>query len=272
MAVRAADHAAGDLLHQAVERGLPNHHVGDVRGLCPDVIEVEHDAVRLPTVDAARALQDPRDEGGVASTARAHFLGRRPAGGRPPAMAADADHLAERDLFIEPPGGGAVMGELAHVGSFASDVIELENDRVGLTAVDARVRAEIGEEMPLPSCAPTLERGPRLRAMQIAALSEVLPEAPSAAVLPGAERGRWLRNVTAAAAPQHVHRADRESTAHEGLGADAFEQGDGGRNVTGPEGTEPTDAPTDAAIVRSDNPRSRSLRASSRLACRATTR
>jgi hypothetical protein len=60
-------------------------------------------------------------------------------------MAVRALNLAGCDLSLEDGNRALTAGELHHSGRFFTDVMEIQDDRVGLTARDARMLAQVVE-------------------------------------------------------------------------------------------------------------------------------
>lgn len=155
--------------------------------LGPEVVELEHDEVSCPAVHAA-GLQPLGDRRQLPMAAMGLSDGL-PEPPRPvplscaPPMTARAHHLASRDLIHQPRKPHAVTHELADVARLRPDVIELEDDWIGLAAVCARCRREDVEDVSRRSGTPGLERGVRLPAMNVTARGEVITEAGFAPVL-----------------------------------------------------------------------------------------
>lgn len=57
-------------------------------------------------------------------------------------MAVGADHLAFRDLVKDAP-PASVRQRLGHVERLVAKMVDLEDDRIALAAIDAGMRAEI---------------------------------------------------------------------------------------------------------------------------------
>jgi hypothetical protein len=164
-----------------------HHEIRDLRGLAPEMVEVQDGGVRLPAIRTTSAIEDRANVVGVAPAARACRSRCTASACGAPAVTADANDLAEFDLRVEPGWGGAVVGELREVPALASHVVELQYDRVGLAAVDARVSQEMRQEMSFcaqPACGPC---GAGLRSMKLAAVGEVRPRATTTPVLPAPE-------------------------------------------------------------------------------------
>jgi hypothetical protein len=98
-------------------------------------------------------------------------------------MAARADDVASRDLLVETVRSNAVVRELRDRGRLVSQMVELQHDRVRLSAVDARVGLEERENVRLGRQAPPFPRSRGLLTVKITALNEVLTATASASVL-----------------------------------------------------------------------------------------
>jgi hypothetical protein len=223
VAVRAPHDALSDLVLEELQRHLSTDQIRDVRGLAADVIEVEHNSVRLPAVRAIRSSQYFVDVVGVTRSALADDGRWAATLDRTSSMATGAHHFAERQLFVQAGGPDPEVGKLTKTHPFSPDMVELENDGVGGAAVGARVRHEIREQVGLCAQTPAGERGAGLRAVQIAARLEVLPATPSAPVLTAPEQRCREHQPAAVATPLGAKVGHRKPAADELRGARSLE-------------------------------------------------
>jgi hypothetical protein len=98
-------------------------------------------------------------------------------------MAAGTDHVASRDLLVETAQSDASVRELRDRGRLASQMVELQYDRIRLSAVDARVGPEERKNVRLSRQAPLFLRSRGLLTVKVTALNEVLTAAASASIL-----------------------------------------------------------------------------------------
>ncbi len=64
----------------------------------------------------------------------------------PSAMAVRASDLAPGNFTFERSDGVLPVGELDYTGAFGTDVVEVENDGIGLPTIDARRGFQICQE------------------------------------------------------------------------------------------------------------------------------
>jgi hypothetical protein len=75
-------------------------------------------------------------------------------------MATGAHDIAECHLSIEPLGLDAAMGQRTHAGDLLAEVVELEDERVSLSAIGARSRSQVLEYVSLGPQSAALQRVP----------------------------------------------------------------------------------------------------------------
>ena len=153
MATRAANLALRDLGIDRSQATTEPREPGDLRSLCPNVIEVQDDRIALAAIHAAAPPEDRLEVSEVASDRRVDVGAPRRldrvapppprASGRASAVAVDADHLAPGDLLIDRNERGAGGDQRGDTRGLLRDVVELQHDRVALAAIDARVSAEV---------------------------------------------------------------------------------------------------------------------------------
>lgn len=112
------------------------------------------------------------------------------AGRCPAAVTADTDDFAQSNLCIESREADAIMRERGHEPDFLAEVIKLEDHRVALAAVGARMRGEVVQYMSLGAQPPSAERFSGLRAVQITTRAKVLATASPASILTANARPR----------------------------------------------------------------------------------
>ena len=189
MTVRTADLALPDLF---VDRGETASVPGKLCHRCalsPDVVELEDEGVSLSAIDARLSAQDLEDvrevPGHVPIGVRArHDLrcrGTPPlaADGGPTAMAVRADDLTSGDLGVDGPRRRRARDQLRNARRLLAEVIELQDDRIGLATIDARVITEMVEHMRAQGSVSHHLGGVRLSSVCVASLAEVGGEARS---------------------------------------------------------------------------------------------
>ena len=187
MTVRTADLALADLF---VDRGETAPMPGKLCHRCalgPDVVELEDDGVSLSAIHARVAAQDieyvrevPRDVRIRVRTRRnVRCCGAPPpaADGGPTAMAVRADDLTSGDLGVDGPRRRCAGDQLRDARRLLTEVIELEDDRIGLAAIDARVMTEMVEYLGAQGSLSRQLGGVRLSSVCVASLAEVGCEA-----------------------------------------------------------------------------------------------
>jgi hypothetical protein len=147
---------------------LEDHHIGfpaaDTRGVAKMIQQVAEVAPLERSVgrDALLEIQAPRSSGaqGGAST-----------------MTTRADDLAERHLSLDPPESISLMYQHGDIGRLVSNVIELQDERVGQPAVRASRRCKKAEHVApgLPSSA--FAGCTSLPAMQLSTVAHVFGSA-----------------------------------------------------------------------------------------------
>jgi hypothetical protein len=151
VAVGAADQAALNLLSEAGEADLSVGELHDGPRLRPDVIEVQDADVRLAAVDASGYGQYLQGEphvtrlcDGPPSNRREVRRGAAPTAAPrgPAAMAVGAHDLAAGDLGLENGEQHAAPHQGRDLGALRAQMVELQDDRIRLAAVDARARAK----------------------------------------------------------------------------------------------------------------------------------
>jgi hypothetical protein len=149
VAVRTSDLALGDLALERGDRVLAVSKLHNVIAFCPDMIEVQHDRIAFSAVHTSGALEVVDDELQVPLPQGTALASRPPVGVNPPracpqlssaAMAIGAHEFAVGDLLDDLAQAVALSHEKAHLGSFWSNMIELEHERIGETAVSAAPR------------------------------------------------------------------------------------------------------------------------------------
>jgi hypothetical protein len=103
-------------------------------------------------------------------------------------VAIRAYNFATIELRLKDRQGYAAIQHRADRPVLEVDVVELEDSHVGLTAVDARMRAQVLEKAPSKRCALRFPRRLGLRAMEIAALGKVRAVALATPMLAGLAR------------------------------------------------------------------------------------
>jgi hypothetical protein len=68
---------------------------------------------------------------------------RGAATGRTSTVTVDADNLTQVDLALDPGDRPAACGEVADVGVLGLDMVELQHQWVGLSAIDARMALQV---------------------------------------------------------------------------------------------------------------------------------
>jgi hypothetical protein len=186
MAIRAADLALLDL---GIDRGhaaaVPSQS-GHGVALVANVIELEHDDIVLAAVSARTAREDLVKMREVASDwrgrVRAVALFRsgsppaRPSSGPAP-VAVCAHDLTSGDLGVDGCERRGLGDQCADSRDLLADVVELQDDRILLPAIDATALGEVIENMGLQGAMTTALRRLWLLAMKIAASAEVRSEA-----------------------------------------------------------------------------------------------
>src|SRR3954447_15510395 len=142
MTIRAADLAFRDLRREALKRAALSREPCDGGDLSsPDVVEFENGSGRLAAIRTfgrgkmGRQVREIPASGGLGPAAPRPGDLSNPGVG-PPAVAVDAHDLAAFDFLGDTPEGGPHPGEDRDLAALPSHMIELENDRVGLPAVD----------------------------------------------------------------------------------------------------------------------------------------
>ena len=187
MTVRTADLALADLF---VDRGETAPMPGKLCHRCalgPDVVELEHDGVSLSAIDARVSAQDIEDVREVPRDVRIRVRTRQDvrcrgapppaADGSPTAMAIRADDLTSGDLGVDGPRRGCARDQLRDARRLRAEVIELEDDRVGLAAIDAGVLTKMVEYLRAQGSLSRQLGGVRLSSVCVASLAEVRGEA-----------------------------------------------------------------------------------------------
>jgi hypothetical protein len=151
------------------------------------VIEVEQDRISLPAVDASALPEDrvkvsevagyrrvrvgaPRSFGRISAAPARALCG-------PSSMAVDADDFALLDLAVKDIGCDARCDESRDPGRLLAYVVELEHDGIVLAAVNARMLAQVRDNVGMEDACSRLLRGVRLAAVEIPTRPEVRGEA-----------------------------------------------------------------------------------------------
>jgi hypothetical protein len=205
----------------------------DILALDPDMVELQDEWVALATVSAAVPREHCFEMQKVASDLRGPMralyqlvaVRATPwtSPGGPSTMAVGANHFTLRDLRIDDGERRRCADQRCYRRGLASEVVELQNDRIVLATIHARVLAqEIQDVRSQPALTRLLGRL-RLIAMELPARSEVRSEArPAPPLEPFPEAVEELHGqiVTTAAAvseltgapdakPSDGHRAGR---------------------------------------------------------------
>jgi hypothetical protein len=246
MTVAASDLASGHLRVEPREAPLAPGHRRHVARLSVHVVELEDGELAAPAVDATRRGEPGEHPREVARTRRAFGHPRvveaprhpRPAPTlrRDAPVAVRASHLAARDLpedlLVRAAAGDQVREPLRAL----ADMVELEDRKVGLAAVDARMCLQVPDDRRAGTLrTPSLRRGD-LPAVPIAPRCEVRAEAVAAPVLmPGRspiERGQRQRSPASTATLLIIQRHER-MFAPRSDGSRATLRGDGGSRTDG---------------------------------------
>jgi hypothetical protein len=187
MTVRTADLALADLF---VDRGETAPVPGKLCHRCalsPDVVELEDDGVPLSAIHAGVSARDIEDVREVPRHVRIRVRARRnvrcrgsppPATDRgPSAMAVRADDLTSGDLGVDGPHRRCAGDQFRDARRLLAEVIELEDNRIGLSAIDARMMAEMFEHLGTQGSVSGQFGGVRLSSVCVASLAEVRSEA-----------------------------------------------------------------------------------------------
>ena len=187
MAVRTADFALADLF---VDRGETAPVPGKLCHRCafgPDVVELEDDGVSLSAIYARVSAQDIEEVREVPRYVRVRVWARRnvrlrsaappAADGGPTAMAVRANDLTSGDLGVDGPHRRCAGDQLRDARRLLAEVIELEDDRIGLAAIDARVMTEMVEHLGAQGSLSRQLGGVRLSSVCVASVAEVGGEA-----------------------------------------------------------------------------------------------
>jgi hypothetical protein len=189
VAVGAAHLARRDLGVEQGDTAAAPCETGHVAALAADVVELEHDKIRLAAVDAAARLEHRADVSDIPCPEgpwRCRRVRRRlhppPPGAarRSPPMTVAAHDLAASDLRIDDGDGRCHNDERRDRAELCADMVELEDDGVRFAAVAAALRPQVIENVVLqPLLACTHRRG-GLLAVQVTSLTEVGAEARAA--------------------------------------------------------------------------------------------
>jgi hypothetical protein len=187
MTVRTADLALTDLL---VDRGEAAPVPGKLCHRCAlgsDVVELEDDGVSLSAIYARVSTQDIEDVREVPCDVPIRVRARRnvrcrsapppAADGGPTAMAVGADDLTPGDLGFDGLHRHGVGNQFGDARRLVADVVELEDDRIRLAAIDARVVTEVVEHLCAQGSLSRQLGGVRLSSVRVASLAEVGGEA-----------------------------------------------------------------------------------------------
>lgn len=164
MAVAAADLTLADLLRDRLEAVLRPGQSRDGAPLRADVVELEHHRIAEATIDARGHLENLLQEAYVAEAAppqlarvHAHLVKAPPAGPprRAPAMTVGAHHLARGDLLLDLLDRRFTQDQRGDLGGLGPHVVELEDDRIVLSAVDARMTLEPAKDVAVKAVAVT---------------------------------------------------------------------------------------------------------------------
>ena len=190
MTVRTADLALTDL---SVDRGETAPVPAELCHRCalgPDVVELEDNGVSLSAIYARVPAQDIKDVREVPGDVRIRVWACRnvrrrgapppAAGGGPTAMAVCADDLTSGDLGVDGRHRRCAGDQLRDARGLLAEMIELEDDRIGLAAIDARVMTKMVEHPCAQGSLSSQLGGVRLSTVCVASLAEVRGEARSA--------------------------------------------------------------------------------------------
>ena len=187
MTVRTADLALAKLFVDRGETAPAPGKLGHRCALGPDVVELEHDGVALSAIHARVSAQDIEDVREVPRHVRIRVRARRnvrcrgspplATDGGPAAMAVRADDLTSRDLGVDRPHRRCAGDQFRDARRLLAEVIELEDDRIGLSAIDARVMTEMVEHLCTERSVSGQFGGVRLSSVCVASLAEIRGEA-----------------------------------------------------------------------------------------------
>lgn len=153
VAVRTSNLAVGDLRLNADETNPITGKLKNGSGLRPDVVEIQDADIGLPAVSAWSPLEVAVGEGEVSGG-----LVPLGSGGPPPLLCTppppfsarasspvtvDANDFAFIELSLQGRKGVAHGPEAGHVPALASDVVELEDNRILLAAVSTSMRSQV---------------------------------------------------------------------------------------------------------------------------------
>lgn len=155
VAVRTADLASRDLGIDCREAAAVPRKPGDRVAFDVDVIELEHHGIALAAVCACAAPQDVIDVSEIPLDAwrrirtyrRCRWRRAPPPGAHcsPTSMAVGAHDFASRHLGGQSLARGALRQQHRDACDLLADVVELENHRIGLSAVHARLATQVIE-------------------------------------------------------------------------------------------------------------------------------
>lgn len=112
-------------------------------------------------------------------------------------MAIGAHEFAVGDLLDDLAQAVALTHEKAHLGSFWSNMIELEHERIGETAVSTAPRQQqFGDESP-GDCSPLVASSAGLTSVQVASCTDVFAATVLALTLLAVKARQWQRALTA---------------------------------------------------------------------------
>jgi hypothetical protein len=187
VAVRTANLALGNFGVDRRDAAAVPGQGRDLGSLGPDVIEVEHDRIALPAVDAPALPEESVEVSEVAGYRRVRVgaprsfgrIGAAPARALcgPSSMAVDADDFALLDLAIKDIDCDAGCDESRDPGRLLAYVVELEHDWIVLAAVDARMFEKVRDNVGMEDACSRLLRRIRLAAVEIPTRPEVRAEA-----------------------------------------------------------------------------------------------
>jgi hypothetical protein len=232
MTVRTSDLALAELF---VDRGETAPVPGKLCHRCalgPDVVELEDDGVSLSAIYARVSAQDIEDVREVPRDVPVRVRARRnvrccgspppAADSGPTAMAVCADDLTSGDLGVDGPHRRCAGDQLRDARRLLAEMIELENHRIGIAAIDARVMTEVVEH---PCAQGSLSRqlgGVRLSSVCVASLAKVGGEAgpapPLQAVAVSIEAFGGKVMPATSAAPQLTGLPDAQASRGKGVG------------------------------------------------------
>jgi hypothetical protein len=215
MAIAAANLTLGDLRDQRREPTAAPGKLSDVPALDADMIELQDHEPSLPTVGAAGLHEEvpnvshvaplpPCEIFGLVHRHRIKTPGVATARG-PYAVTVHADDLAIRDLTLYATTRGTLGDEQRQICVLGADVVEFQNQRVTVTAVETGMPFQVVLDVGAGLLSSTNQGVSALISMQLASRPEVRPIAvatpPLVALGVPVEAGERQISTATAASP-----------------------------------------------------------------------